>query len=79
MRPYVEQPLWELVRNGRFAEARLRSVASGTELRVSISGEVVWKRLFNPGEDQARDAVADAVLAGFERAGWRLRDVSAGI
>ena len=41
---------------------------------MSIGGEVVWKRLFKAGEDQAREAVADAVLAGFERAGWRFNE-----
>jgi hypothetical protein len=68
--PPVEHLLWRLRKDGRVAEARVREMAHGHELRISVDNQLVWSKLF------PLDAIADApresvaTLALFLDRGW---------
>jgi hypothetical protein len=64
--------LWRVVKAGRMAQAVIRLLPGGRELRVYVGQELAWARLFHDHEDsRVLGEMADGCLADFRRTGWR--------
>ena len=82
----VETPLpregrvWRLVKDTRYAEARLRPGLLGIELRFVVGGEgraevLYWSCVYRSDESAELAQVSISVRQDFERLGWRLQAV----
>jgi hypothetical protein len=57
--PSREHPLWRLTKGARATEACARQVPVGTELRISVDGELFWSRVYRDGDGQLLGEKAD--------------------
>ena len=63
-----ERSLWSVRRDDSEARAVLRVDSFGRELRLSIDGDLVFRRLLDHGETD--EAAAEHLLRVFNRQGW---------
>jgi hypothetical protein len=66
--PAAERSLWTVRREPRQATAVLRVCSLGRELRLSIDGELVFRRLLS--ESDPEESIATDLLRVFKRQGW---------
>jgi hypothetical protein len=66
--PVAERALWTVRRDLRQATAVLRAGSFGRELRLSIDGELVFRRLLS--DSDVEDRIAADLLRVFNRQGW---------
>lgn len=51
-----------------------RSHPLGRELVCLVASELVWSRVFRPGDDEAFNADVDAAIVAFAAKGWELAE-----
>lgn len=73
----VERVIWRVTKDARAAEARVRAMAHGLELRFVVMrpgglDTLMWSRLYRAGEGDDLRAASDGTLRDFERVGWVL-------
>ena len=69
--PPVERLLWRLIKGRRIAEAHVRDVPHGAELRFTVNGALVWSKVFRGAQaERELQTMADAKLTEFERLEW---------
>ena len=66
--PITDRTLWVVYRHGREAMATVRSYNSGRELRISVGGHTVFRRLLTASEDE--DRISADFLGTFFGEGW---------
>ena len=75
--PPREGRVWRLVKDTRYAEARLRPGLLGVELRLVVGGEgraevLYWSCVYRPDESEALAQASASVREDFIRLGWTL-------
>jgi len=68
--PPVEHLLWRLRKDEKVAEARIREMAHGHELRISVDSQLVWSKLFPLDAIGEAPRLSIANRALFEHRGW---------
>jgi hypothetical protein len=68
--PSLEHALWQLVKRGRTVAAVARQVPFGTELRISVDGELYWSRLYRDGHGHLLGEESDKKQGEFAALGW---------
>lgn len=68
--PAAERRLWIVVKDARSAQAFVRDLPYGQELRIVMAGELLWSQLFRPGDAPTLTDVAATDLARFLARGW---------
>jgi len=76
--PLREGRVWRLVKDTRYAEARLRPGLLGIELRFVVGGDgraevLYWSCVYRPDESAELAQASVGVREDFERLGWRLQ------
>ena len=76
--PPREGRVWRLVKDTRYAEARLRPGLQGIELRFVVGGEgraevLYWSCVYQSDESAELAQASLGVRHDFERLGWRLQ------
>jgi hypothetical protein len=76
--PPREGRVWRLVKDTRYAEARLRPGLLGIELRFVVGGEgraevLYWSSVYRSDESAELAQASVSVRQDFERLGWRLQ------
>ena len=76
--PPREGRVWRLVKDTRYAEARLRPGLLGIELRFVVGGEgraevLYWSCVYRSDESAELAQASVSVRQDFERLGWRLQ------
>jgi hypothetical protein len=68
---YPEQSIWRVAKpDGRWAEARVRTVPHGHELRIVVGAELMWSCVYRAGESAELGVASQGVLQDFRRHGW---------
>jgi hypothetical protein len=78
--PPLEFLLWRVTKDTRTAEARVRVMAHGRELRVTVAdpakhageAQLFFSRLFRDGEGEALGIESTSTLENFVSHGWTL-------
>jgi hypothetical protein len=75
--PPREGRVWRLVKDTRYAEARLRPGLLGIELRFVVGGDgraevLYWSCVYRPDESAELAQASKGVREDFERLGWSL-------
>jgi hypothetical protein len=65
-----EHVLWVRRKDTRQVRAVMRGYSHGLELRLIYKGELLWSRLFAPGEYAELEATAEDTLHHWEALGW---------
>jgi len=69
---FKERIYWRVRKGSRTAEARVRVLPIGLELRVLVGSDLVWSRLYRQGEDyRALGQMSEGCRIDFERLGWQ--------
>lgn len=71
--PDPERTLWRMAKDDRTAEARLRSMAHGSELRITVGSEVLMTRLYRHGELEEMAGMSEGIRQTFVWKGWELQ------
>jgi hypothetical protein len=76
--PPREGCVWRLVKDTRYAEARLRPGLLGIELRFVVGGDgraevLYWSCVYRPDESSELAQASVGVREDFERLGWSLQ------
>jgi hypothetical protein len=67
----VERTIWRVQKDRRHAEARVRTVPHGHELRIVVGDELMWSCVYRSGKESAeRGTASTGVLQDFQRLGW---------
>jgi hypothetical protein len=72
VRALPERVVWQVSRDGHFAEARVRDTRSGRELRILAGGELVWSRRFRSDAEAECESAARAIQIVYEADCWRV-------
>lgn len=75
--PAGDGRVWRLVKDTRYAEARLRPGLLGIELRLVVGGEgraevLYWSCVYRPDESEELAQASSAVRQDFMQLGWTL-------
>lgn len=65
-----EHRLWRLVKDGKTAEARVRQVPIGLELRFYARGRFLWSQVYRDGEGVQLGAFSETKRGEFIARGW---------
>jgi hypothetical protein len=69
--PPSEALLWRVTKDTCNAQAVVRLLPHGRELRVTVNGDLMWSRLFRDDEDgHELGRMSDGCRVNFERVGW---------
>jgi hypothetical protein len=69
----VERTIWRVHKDTRHAEAVVRTVPHGHELRIVVGTELMWSCVYRSGAGSAELGTASTgVLQDFQRLGWRI-------
>ena len=73
--PLREGRVWRLVKDTRYAEARLRPGLLGVELRLVVGGEgraevLYWSCVYRPDESEELAQASASVRQDFLQLGW---------
>jgi hypothetical protein len=68
--PPIEHALWQLAKGSRTVAAVARQVPFGTELRISVDGELYWSRLYRDGHGHLLGEESEKKRGEFIERGW---------
>jgi hypothetical protein len=66
----IERTVWRVTKDTRHAEARVRAVPHGHELRILVGAELMWSCVYRSGESAELFTASTGVLQDFQRLGW---------
>lgn len=74
---YPESTVWRVEKDTRWAEARVRQVPHGRELRIVVGGagrqpELMQSGVYREGESNDLGVMSRGTLANFVGHGWRV-------
>ena len=79
LKPLTDSDLvvWRIRKDTRFAEARIRDLPAGRELRLVLCGDgqdeqLLWSSVYDLTEASALGDASTGVLQEFQQRGWQL-------
>lgn len=75
--PAPDATIWRVTRDVRAAEARVRTMPHGAELRIVVlrpgeDAELCWSCLYGAADSEEFRVASAGALADFQRFGWSL-------
>ena len=71
--PVSERSLWRCVKDSRAAEARVRTMVHGSELRITVGDQILLTTLYRQGEAGQMAEMSTGIRQTFEHKGWQLQ------